>query len=136
MRIFKRRFMVLAGLAGLTAVALTADRVRAEMADVEIRANQRSYPAKKVQRPRRFFGNDVRGFFNFSNVFRGVRRFGLRNGEGAESRFVPAPANVRLSIAYAHRRQYRNRSYQYFHHYPYNYFGHPYRPGFRVSLTK
>jgi len=135
-----RRSLVTAGILSVavtvpwTGGPLGPGTLRAEMADVEIRAFQQPYRPRRAPSPFRDRGSGR--FFDFTDIFTGGRRRSLPPGaKFGDAQYELAPAKVSVSIAYAHRRQYANRGYQYFHHYPYNYFGHPYRSGFRISLT-
>jgi len=52
-------------------------------------------------------------------------------GGGVDYEFRPAAIGV--GISYAHHRRYPYRRFQYLHHYPTNYYGHPSREGFVIS---
>lgn len=52
-------------------------------------------------------------------------------GGGLDYEFRPAAIGV--GISYAHHRRYPYRRFQYLHHYPTNYYGHPLREGFVIS---
>jgi len=57
------------------------------------------------------------------------------NRRGAGRAGAGRLAAVSLGISFAHRRPYNHRRFQYLHHYPYSYYGHPFREGFRVVRT-